>query len=96
VFATVRAAGVRFSIRWFFNHHSIMALEAVKFNLFSNLYIYLFSFFIYSHSRTREVQLVCQREMLKTVPLQGNRRLGTRFQEETQNETETREKLYKQ
>jgi hypothetical protein len=40
-----------------------MAMEAIKFNLFLSLYIYLFSSFLYSHSKTTEAQLVSQHVM---------------------------------
>jgi hypothetical protein len=42
---------------------SIMAVEAVKFHL--SFISYLFCFFPYPYSRTKGVQLVSQREMLK-------------------------------
>jgi hypothetical protein len=41
----------------------IMAIEAIKFNLFLSLCIYLFSFFLYSHLQMTEAQLVYQRVM---------------------------------
>jgi hypothetical protein len=37
-----------------------MAMEAIKFNLFLSLCMYLFPFFLYSHSKMRGVQLVSQ------------------------------------
>jgi hypothetical protein len=41
----------------------IMAMEAIKFNLFLSICIYLFSFFLCSHSEMTGVQLVSQRVM---------------------------------
>jgi hypothetical protein len=41
----------------------IMAMEAVKSNLFLIICIYLVSFFLYSRSKTRGAQLVSQRVM---------------------------------
>jgi hypothetical protein len=40
-----------------------MAMAAVKFHLFVSLYIYLFSFFLYSHSKTTGAHLVSQSVM---------------------------------
>jgi phosphoserine aminotransferase len=44
---------------------SIKVSEAVKFNLFLTLCVYLFSFILHSHSKTGGVQLVSRRERLK-------------------------------
>jgi hypothetical protein len=52
----------------------ITAIEAVKFNLFLSLCIYLLSFFLYSHLKMTGAQLVSQRvitEIKLLLPFQN-------------------------
>jgi hypothetical protein len=59
----------------------VMATEAVSFHSFLSLYIYLFSFFLYSHSKTTGVQLISQRVMTKIKLLLLLLLLGNTFSE---------------
>jgi hypothetical protein len=70
----VQPTRVPFPSRFFFFLITmyIMAMEAIKLHLFLNLCIYLFSFFLYSHSKTTGVQLVPQCVMSKIKLLLRN------------------------
>jgi hypothetical protein len=43
----------------------IIGMEAIRFNLFLILYIYLFCFFLYSYLKMTGVQLVSERVMIE-------------------------------
>jgi hypothetical protein len=61
----VQLTCVPFSSRLFFNHHVCHGCGGRKILFVLSLCIYLFSFFLYSHSKTTEVQIVSQCVMAK-------------------------------
>jgi hypothetical protein len=93
-----RCRRLGFDSQWsdLFNHHVYNDFGGRKiYFYFNSLHLFILFLPLCTFENERSVSLFLNVKCLKqTVPLQGICRLGPRFQQETQNQTETRDKKY--